>query len=76
MEDSHRTSYPTTLSNSGVVSCEIIKISMTYTSLMGLDAMKADISNACLQAPTSEKYHVICGPEFGLEFFEKVALIT
>ena len=37
--------------------------------------MAADIQNAYLQAPSSEKYYIICGPEFGLENVGKVALI-
>ena len=31
----------------------------------GLDIYAADIQNAYIQAPTSEKHYVICGPEFG-----------
>ena len=35
----------------------------------------ADIRNAYLQAPSSEKYYIICGPEFGLENVGERALI-
>ena len=31
----------------------------------GLDICAADIQNTYIQAPTSEKYYVIYGPEFG-----------
>jgi hypothetical protein len=37
--------------------------------------MGADIKNAYLQAPSSEKHYIICGPEFGIENEGKVALI-
>ena len=37
--------------------------------------MAADIYNAYLQAPLSEKYCIICGPEFGLENIGKFSLI-
>ena len=43
---------------------------------MYLDVMAADIQNAYLQAPSSEKYFIVCGAEFGLENVGKVALIT
>ena len=42
---------------------------------MGLDVFAADIQNAYLQAPSSEKDFMICGAEFGLENVGKVALI-
>ena len=35
----------------------------------------ADIRNAYLQAPTSQKHYVICGPEFGKENVGKVAIM-
>ena len=39
-----------------------------------LDIYTANIQNAYIQAPTSEKQYVICGPEFG-DHQEKKALI-
>ena len=42
---------------------------------MNLEVMAAEIQNAYLQAPLSEKDYIICGPEFGLENVGKVALI-
>ena len=35
----------------------------------------ADIRNAYLQAPSSQKNYIICGPEFGIKNIGKVALI-
>ena len=35
----------------------------------------ADIKNAYLQSPTSQKHYIICGPEFGMENVGKVAII-
>ena len=40
-------------------------MAFTLAVLNGLDVMSADIQNAYLQAPISEKYWTICGPEFG-----------
>ena len=61
---------------SGVVSRETVRIAFTYAALNGLDIMAADIQNAYLQAPISEKYWTICGPEFGTEYAGKKALIV
>ena len=43
---------------------------------MDLEVMAADIQNAYLQVPSSEKTFIIFGTEFGLEHVGKVALIT
>jgi hypothetical protein len=58
-----------------VVSRESIRIALTYAALFGLPVIGADIKNAYLQAPSSEKHYIICGPEFGIENIGKVALI-
>ena len=57
------------------MSRERIRIMLTYAALMEVDVMAADIRNAYLQAPTSEKHFVICGKEFGLKHVGKRALI-
>lgn len=67
VKDGHRTPDPLTSGYAGVVSRESVQIALTYAALNGLDVWAAYIQNACLQAPTSEKHYVICGPEFGLE---------
>ena len=59
----------------GVVSRESIRIAFTYAALNDLDVFAADVRNAYLQAPSSQKDYVICGPEFGLENVGKVGLI-
>ena len=75
VKDGHKTPNPTTTNYSGVVSRESIRIALTYAALMGLPVMGADIKNAYLQAPSSEKHFIVCGPEFGIENEGKVALI-
>ena len=59
----------------GVVSRESVRIALTYAALNGLDITACDIKNAYIQAPSSEKHYIICGPEFGLENVGRVALI-
>ena len=53
-----------------------IRILLTCAALYGIDTMAADIGNAYFQTPTSEKYFVICGYEFGIEHVGKRALIV
>ena len=76
VKDGHRTPDPETSSYAGVVSRESIRILLTHAALHGIDIMAADIRNAYLQAPTSEKHFIICGDEFGIENVGKKALIT
>jgi hypothetical protein len=59
----------------GVVSRESVRIALTYAALNGVDVCAADIRNTYIQAPSSWKDFVICGPEFGLENVGKTALI-
>ena len=75
VKDGHKTPTPTESNYAGVVSRESVRIALTYAALNGIDVMAADIKNAYLQAPSSEKHYVICGAEFGLENVGKRALI-
>ena len=75
VKDGHKTPNSTTSSYAGVVSRESIRIGLTYAALHGLPVIGGDIQNAYLQAPSSEKHFIICGPEFGIENIGKVALI-
>ena len=73
--DGHKTPDPDGSTFAGVVSRESVWIAFTYASLNGLGVFAADIRNAYLQAPSSRKDYIICGPEFGIENISKVALI-
>ena len=50
-------------------------IALTYAALNDLDVFAANIQNAYLQAPSSQKDYIICGPEFGIENTGGTALI-
>jgi len=76
VKDGHKTPDSTTSSYSGVVSRERIRICLTYAALLGLPVISGNINNAYLQAPSSEKHFIICGPEFCIENFGKVALVV
>ena len=71
----HKTPKPIGSTFEGVVLCESVRIAFTYATLNDLDVFAADVRNAYLQSPSSQKDYVVCGPEFGLEKLGKVALI-
>jgi hypothetical protein len=73
--DGHKQADPEGCTYAGVVSRESVRIALTYAALNGLEVCAADIRNAYLQAPSSNKDYIICGPEFGIEHEGKVALI-
>jgi hypothetical protein len=73
--DGHKTPNPVGSAYAGVVSRESVRIAFTYAALNGVNICAADIRNAYLQAPSSQKDYIICGPEFGIEHVGKVALI-
>lgn len=73
--DGHKTPTPSGSTYAGVVSRESVRIALTYAALNDLDVFAADIRNAYLQAPSSQKDYITCGPEFGLENVGKKALI-
>ena len=75
VKDGHRTTDPESSIYAGVVSRESIRIIITHSSLNGVLVMVADVHNAYLPAPISEKHYIICGPEFGIENIGKKALI-
>ena len=74
--EGHKTANPIGSTYAGVVSRESVRIALTYAALNELDVTAADIRNAYLQAPSSQKHYIVCGPEFGLENQGKTALIT
>ena len=54
--DGHKTETPDISTYAGVVSKESVRIALTYAALNGIDVMAADIQNAYLQAPSSQKH--------------------
>ena len=76
VKDGHRTKNPINSTYAGVVSRESVRIALLYAALNDLPVCACDIQNAYLQAPTSEKHYVICGPEFGFENIGKIAVIV
>ena len=60
VKDGHRTPDPTTSAYAGVVSRESVRVALNYAALMNLEVMAAEIQNAYLQSPSSEKDYIIC----------------
>ena len=71
----HKTPDPIGSTYAGVVSRESVHIALTYAALNDLNVFAADIQNAYLQAPSSQKDYIICGPEFSVENVGQTALI-
>jgi len=71
----HLTGSPVGSPYGGVISHKSVCIAFTYAALNNLDICATDIQNAYLQALSSCKDCIICGPEFGLENVVRVALI-
>ena len=63
----HRTTAPTSITYSSVVSRDLVRISLTVAALNGLDILACNIQNAYLRAKCKEKIWTIAGPEFGSE---------
>ena len=76
VKDGHRTRDPEGSNFAGVVSRDSIRILLTYAALNNLNVWATDIKSAYLQAPTSEKHYIRCGPEFGPERAGTIAVIT
>ena len=69
--DGYLTHGPVDSTYAGVVSRETVRIALTHAALHGLDLRPADIMITFVQAPTTEKYWVKCGPAFGSDNIRK-----
>ena len=65
VKDGHLTKDIEGSNYAGVVSRDTVRIAFTYAALNGLDVCASDIRNAFIQAKSSEKHYIVCGPEFG-----------
>ena len=73
--DGHKTPDPVESTYAGVVTRESVRISLTYATLMGINIWGADIQNAYISAPSTERFWIVCGPEFGSEVSGKRAIV-
>ena len=61
----HKTSTPSSLTYSSVVSRDSVRLAFLIAALNDLQILACDIQNAYLTAPCREKVFTIAGPEFG-----------
>jgi hypothetical protein len=61
----HTTYTPHAMAYASVVSRESVRIALTLADLNDVDVKMADIENAYLTAPITEKVWTVFGPEFG-----------
>jgi hypothetical protein len=61
----HKTDTPHAMTYSSVMSRCSVSISLKLAALNDLDVKMADIENAYLTAPITEKVWTVLGPEFG-----------
>ena len=73
--DGHKTPDPIGSTYAGVVSRESVRRALIYAALNDLNVFAANIQNAYLQALSSQKDYIICGPEFGVENIGRMAFI-
>jgi hypothetical protein len=58
-----------------VVSRETVRIALTLAALNELDVKMADIENAYLTAPITEKVWTLLGPEFGGDAVKRALIV-
>jgi len=71
----HMTEVHPSITYASVVSRETVRIALTLAALNQMDVKTADIQNAFIKAPCTEKVYTTLGPEFGEEA-GKTALIV
>ena len=60
----HATPTPTEETHASVVKDESAKIIFLIAAMNGLDLLMGDVKNVFLNARTTERAHMVCGPEF------------
>ena len=71
----HKTTTPSTLTYSSVVSRDSVRIILTTAALNGLSTLACDIQNAYLTAPCREKIWTTAGNEFGSDAGKKMLVV-
>ncbi len=67
MAGGHLTKAPATITYASVVSCETVRLALTFGSLNDLEVKMGNVLNAYITAPVKEKVWTILGPEFVLD---------
>jgi hypothetical protein len=57
------------------VSCETVRLALTFASLNDLKVKVGNVLNAYFTAPVKEKVWTILGPKFGLDSGKSVVIV-
>ena len=71
----HTTAAPATITYASVVSRESVRIALLLAALNDVEVKTADIENAYITAPCSEKIYVVLGSEFGSDAGKKAFVV-
>jgi hypothetical protein len=71
----HTTEPPATVTYASVVSRESVRIALVLAALNDVEVKTADIENAYITAPCSEKIWTVLGPEFGPDAGKKAFVV-
>jgi hypothetical protein len=71
----HVTEPPSVLTYASVVTRESVRIALLIAALNDMSVLGADISNAYLNAPTTEKVWTIVGAEWGSDAGKKAIIV-
>jgi hypothetical protein len=71
----HVTDPPSIITYASVVSRESVRIALLIAALNDLDVMGADISNAYLTAPTTERVWTVLGAEWGADAGRRAIIV-
>jgi hypothetical protein len=71
----HMTDAPPTITYVSVVSRDTVRLALTIAALNALEVKAADILNAYIQAPATEKIWTILGPELSEDAGEKAIIV-
>lgn len=66
----------THMTYSNIIARDSVHLAFLLAALNDIDLLAADIGNACLNAFSKEKVHMICGTEFGQQYIGCVTIIT
>jgi hypothetical protein len=75
VDGGHTTDTPHAMTYASVVSRESLRIALTLAALNDMDGKMADIENAYLTAPTTEKVLTVLGPEFGNDAGKRALIV-
>jgi hypothetical protein len=75
MAGGHMTETPASNTYASVVSRESVCIAVTLAALNDLEVKSADIENAYLTAPVTEKIWCVLGPEFGADAGKRAIIV-